>query len=74
MAILNGTTGERKETINTDGQRPPLGIMPEYIWKEKRLEQLEKVINDRFCTEFAIPLEWVTERNKLVEEVKQWQH
>ena len=51
-------------------ERPPLGIMPEYIWKEKRLEQLEKVINDRFNTKFDIPLEWVMERNKLAEEVK----
>lgn len=54
--------------------KPPLGIMKEYIWKEIRLQELERAINDRFNTEFIIPLEWVTERNKLVGELKQWQH
>ena len=51
-------------------QKPPLGVKPERFWKEDRLKELDRAINDRAGTAFEIPIEWVVERNQLLVEVK----
>lgn len=49
-------------------EKPPLGIKPKKIWKEERLKELNKAIQDRIFTTFQIPKEWIEERNSLVYE------
>lgn len=49
------------------GNKPPLGIMPRYIWDESRLTQLEQAIERRIGKVNTIPIEWIEERNELIE-------
>lgn len=49
--------------------KPPLGIMPDYLWKEDRVKELEKAIQRRFSSFHEIPPEWLTERNELVKQL-----
>lgn len=48
----------------------PVGIMPRFIWIEKRLDEIQQAIERRFNTTYEIPLEWVQERNELVKELE----
>lgn len=48
-------------------EKPPLGIMPRYIWDESRLTQLEQAIERRIVKVNTIPIEWIEERNELIE-------
>jgi hypothetical protein len=52
-------------------KKPPLGIEPEYIWKGRRVFDLEDAIQRRIGKNFEIPKEWIIERNKLIKELKQ---
>ena len=47
--------------------KPPLGIMPEYIWKEKRRIELQKAIIRYLYVVKKVPEEWIREYNELVE-------
>ncbi|AQX00434.1 hypothetical protein [Elizabethkingia anophelis] len=50
--------------------KPPLGVMPERIWKEKRFEILRKAICELVeTTDQIVPLEWIVESNKLIAEL-----
>jgi hypothetical protein len=49
--------------------RPPLGVMPEKIWKSKRMQDLYDAILRYMQAGYPIPEEWVKEYNKLHEEV-----
>jgi len=50
-------------------KKPPLGLMPEKIWKEKRLQSIKAAI-DRFLAAFQpVPPEWIDEYNRLNKEV-----
>ena len=51
--------------------RPPLGIMPQYIWKEKRWYELGQAINRGIEAGYPIKQEWVDEYNKLHEELSE---
>jgi hypothetical protein len=49
-------------------ERPPIGIMPEYIWKEARRNELQAAI-ERYIRAGFEPLdEWYIELGKLLEE------
>lgn len=50
--------------------KPPLGIMPKRFWKEDRLKEINRAISDRIGTAWNIPLEWVVERNQILEELE----
>lgn len=52
-------------------QRPPLGIIPQFIHEEKRIKELSSAISRRLCDgKFVpsneIPIEWIEEFNELV--------
>lgn len=50
-------------------ERHPIGVMPRYIWKEKRLADIKSAMH-RYTDSFKrIPLEWIEEYNELVKEV-----
>lgn len=46
--------------------KPPLGIMPKYIWDEKRLDNLLAAIGRYSAVKKPIPELWVEEYNQLV--------
>lgn len=46
-------------------EKPTLGVIPEKIWKENRLKDLNEAIIKRTNSFGEIPQEWITERNKL---------
>lgn len=49
---------------------PPIGIMPYYIWKEKRFHEVKEAI-ERYVTQgFLVPLEWIAEYNAFIKEDK----
>lgn len=49
--------------------KPPIGIQPERIWKEKRLAELQDTIKRYLETGLCISVDWVVEYNKLNEEM-----
>jgi hypothetical protein len=52
--------------IGIKHEKPPLGIMPRYIWIEKRIEDLQRAIKEYIDAGLAIHEEWVTELNEYV--------
>ncbi|AZA91161.1 Uncharacterised protein [Chryseobacterium nakagawai] len=52
-------------------EKPSLGVIPEKIWKEKRIEDLSNAIQLRvkMCTSHPVPAEWIEELNKLRREI-----
>jgi hypothetical protein len=48
-------------------ERPPLGIMPRYIWNEKRLEDLRDAIYRYISAVRPVPAEWIEEYNELLQ-------
>lgn len=47
--------------------KPPLGIIPQRLWKEERLHNLRDAIQIRLGR-VEIPIEWVEEYNNLIKE------
>lgn len=45
--------------------KPPIGIMPKYIWEAHRLQDLEEAIKRYLSSTYPLPPEWITERNEL---------
>jgi hypothetical protein len=45
--------------------KPPIGIMPKYIWDSKRKEELSEAINRFTSAGSQIPIEWIEEYNEL---------
>jgi len=49
--------------------KPPIGIIPEELWKEQRLNDLAKAIM-RYVKDFReVPPKWISEYNKIINEV-----
>ena len=48
--------------------KPPLGIMPKFIWNEKRLSELILAIQRYLNVEMPIPIDWIEEYNNLINE------
>ena len=55
------------EYVSTDVEpKPPLGIMPKYIWDSQRIEYLKGAI-DKYCNaNLEVPCEWIEEYNTLI--------
>lgn len=53
--------------MNNQNQMPPLGIMPEFIWKEFRIWDLIECLARNRHQE-NIPLEWLIELRLLLNE------
>lgn len=51
--------------------KPPLGLMPEWFWKEKRLQDIKDAIR-RYLTQSQIPIpsEWIAEQSLLEEQIQ----
>jgi hypothetical protein len=49
---------------NTD--RPPLGVMPKFIWDRKRIDMIKDGIKRYIDANKAIPADWIAEYNELV--------
>ena len=45
--------------------RPPLGVMPRYLWVESRLEDLSRAITEYTQAGLELDPDWVTEYNSL---------
>jgi len=48
--------------------KPPIGIEPESMWKERRMIDLSAAIGRRCKARLDIPVEWVDELNELLNE------
>lgn len=46
--------------------KPKIGIMPEWLWKEQRLQALTETIERYLDSNQSIPTEWIEERNSLI--------
>ena len=44
---------------------PPLGVMPEYIWKKKRYDELCSAIGRYIIADIGPPTEWLDEGKRL---------
>ncbi len=47
--------------------KPIIGIVPRYLWKEKRFHDIICAINRRIEAKKPIPIEWVEEYNEHIE-------
>lgn len=57
----------RNDKPDTSDIKPPLGVMPKYIWDRKRKEELAAAIDRYSDAGKRIPEEWVEEYNEIVE-------
>lgn len=48
--------------------RPPLGVMPKYIWDEKRMNHLKEAIDRYILANQNVPAEWISEYHDLMRE------
>lgn len=55
-------------------EKPPLGLMPKYIWELKRIEQIQLAITRFTEAKRAIPSEWIEEYNTLYISLKEDGH
>lgn len=51
-------------------KKPPLGIMPRYIWESDRLIQLSNAIYRYLSASCFIPIEWIAEYNELCKKLE----
>lgn len=50
--------------------KPPLGIMPKWLWEEVRLKELKEAI-ERYTNEYLpINVKWVNEYNELIQTIQ----
>lgn len=52
------------------GIKPPLGITPNYIWIEKRIQEIEQGIIRFVMADYEIPEDWKTELKELKERME----
>lgn len=64
---LAGNGGNGSQLVKRE--KPPVGIEPEYIWKEKRYEELCKAVGRYLITGREIPMEWMEEGKRLFEDI-----
>ena len=49
--------------------KPPLGIVPKFIWKEQRLMKLREAIDRYLDANKRVPIECIEEYNELLEDI-----
>lgn len=47
-------------------KKPPLGLMPKYLWDEQRLYDVCMAITKYYQACLEIPIEWIEEYNLLI--------
>lgn len=50
--------------------KPPLGVVPKFIWEEMRLNELGRAIREYMDFNLEVRLEWIEEYNELVIKVR----
>jgi len=45
--------------------KPPLGLVPDYIWREERLDDIKGAIKRYLDAKLQIPISWITEQYEL---------
>lgn len=66
-----------KKTVEIEERsenKPPLGIMPLWLHREQRLEEINKAIDRYNAVGSDIPLKWLVERDELKDLIKQREH
>jgi phage gp29-like protein len=58
---------DRRPRPTINNVKPPLGVIPIYIWDSKRKEELAAAIDRYLNAGERIPEEWVEEYNEIVE-------
>ncbi|MFL1672632.1 hypothetical protein [Paenibacillus dendritiformis] len=51
-------------------KKPPLYVMPQYIWNQKRIDDLLTAIGQFIEISYPIPIELIEEYNELVIKLK----
>ncbi len=59
-------TLEKDSSMEVIMVKPPIGIMPKFIWLEKRLVALDEAIRRYEKSMIAVPVEWATELAELL--------
>lgn len=49
-------------------EKPPIGIVPHFIWVDKRILEILEAFERYSNAGKAVPVEWVTELRKLIDE------
>ena len=57
------------ECIKTKTIKPPLGIEPRFILRDKRIREIRWAITRYMESKQSIPTEWIEEYNQLVKEL-----
>lgn len=50
--------------------KPPLGIEPRFILRDKRIKEIREAINRYTESNIQIPITWIEEYNQLIKELK----
>ena len=53
-------------------KKPPLGIMPRYLWEESRIKELIMAIKRYEKENVPVPNEWLIELKDLITRRKEW--
>lgn len=51
-------------------QRPPIGLKPQFVWKEERRCEVKAAIQRYLDAGSQVPPEWIAEYNELIKEAK----
>jgi len=51
-------------------EKPPLGIIPKYIWQSQRVNAIWDAIDRYRAVNKEIPIEWIEEYNELIADKK----
>lgn len=79
------TTGDAEfhpSTVNVNGRcyliglipmpKPPLGLMPEWVWIEKRINEIDEAVKRYLEAGKEIPVSWVSELYRLKEQLSRY--
>ena len=58
-----------RKDYQEQNRKPPLGLIPEWLWKKKRLIEVESAIGRYTRAGVEVPPEWVVEKEVLTREV-----
>jgi len=50
-----------------ENTKPPIGVVPKYIWDERRRKQLKESITRYLDADLKVDEEWVKEYNQLID-------
>lgn len=63
--------GNSEESNNIESEpttvAPPIGVIPRNLHEERRMKELDSAIMRYISAHMLIPLEWLEERNELLE-------